>query len=254
MLINRERKRSALIANYWQENSSHGIPWHIYSRPVCSSTETDLSRWLYERPFIGNSLHPRAFIADRQTNGKGQRGRIWQSPQGGVWISAALPYLGKNQSVGLFGLAVAFAMTERLERRKIPVQIKWPNDLLVSGKKLAGFLPSLIFRGQSLKLARIGIGLNVSNKVPLNGISLAKILEPNQCHVYKWAGEVLLAIDRAMDLFEQEESFHLEAEKRLWSKEVVDPSSGDIWEIDGLDITGALKLKNNNKQMVWTRW
>ena len=254
MLINKERKRSALIANYWQEKSSTGIAWQLCWKPVCSSTESYLSRWLFEKPFTEDNQHPRAFIAGRQTHGKGQRGRVWLSPKGGVWISAALPFLGHKQSTGLFGLAVAFAMAERLESKKIPVQIKWPNDLLVFGKKLAGFLPGLIHRGQSLKLARVGIGLNVNNKVPDNGISLSKLLEPNQCHPCEWAGEVLLALDRAMELFEKEEFFYLEAQKRLWSKEVVDPNSGDIWEIEGLDKSGALKLKKDNEKMILTRW
>tara|TARA_Y100001968_G_scaffold42730_7_gene32834 strand:+ start:5001 stop:5762 length:762 start_codon:yes stop_codon:yes gene_type:complete len=252
MLSNKPTTRSAIIANYWQRNSSGGIPWQLYWKPVCASTEIDLSRWLSEKPLKG--INPRAFISDRQVYGKGQRGRLWQSPKGGVWISAALPCNGYTNSVGLLGLAVAFTLAERLESKRISVQIKWPNDLLVSGKKLAGILPSLIYRGHSLKLARVGIGMNIVNKVPKDGISLATILGHSSCCTSDWAGEILLALDRVMNLFEQEELFYLEAQKRLWSKEVIDSTSGEVWEVEGLDINGGLKLQKDGKKKVWTRW
>ena len=251
-MSNRKNKRSGSIANYWQEKSSSQTPWQLCWKPVCASTEIDLSRWLLEKPF--NGINPRAFISDRQIYGKGQRGRYWQSPNGGVWLSAALPCLGEKQSVGLFGLAVALAMAERLESRKIPVKIKWPNDLLVFGRKLAGLLPSLVYRGKSMRLARVGIGLNVANKVPTNGISLAQILDPQRCCPMTWAGEVLLALERAIDFFDQEEFFYLEAQKRLWAKEFIDPCSREVYEIEGLDLSGALKLRKGKKEILWKRW
>ena len=243
---------AACIANYWQRKSVGSIPWQICWKPVCASTEIDLSRWIDQKPLRGKT--PRAVISDRQTHGKGQRGRFWQSPEGGIWISAAFPCLGKKQSVGLFGLAVAFALVERLETKKISAQIKWPNDLLVQGKKLAGILPSVISRGQSNRVARVGIGLNVANKTPPQGISIAEILNYRECDRTLWAGEVLLALDRAKYFFEQEESFYLKAQERLWSEKVVDPKTGEIWEIDGLDISGGLKLHKDGKKTIWIRW
>ena len=80
------------------------------------------------------------------------------SPRGGLWISAALPWQGRPPaSAMLIGLAVATVLAERLERRGLEVAIKWPNDLLVNGRKLAGLLPRLVQRGSTLRLVRIGI-------------------------------------------------------------------------------------------------
>ena len=76
----------------------------------------------------------------------------------------------------LYGLAVALALVERIERIGINVNIKWPNDLLVDGQKLAGILPRLLFRGGKLRLLRVGVGLNVFNNVPKEGISLKQII------------------------------------------------------------------------------
>ena len=61
---------------------------------------------------------------------------------------------------------MALALVERIERIGVNVNIKWPNDLLVDGQKLAGILPRLFFRGGTLRLLRVGVGLNVFNNVP----------------------------------------------------------------------------------------
>ena len=154
-------KGAGIVAHSWRNRSRGGMPWHLRWKPVCASTESVLSDWLRDKPFLENQ--PRAFIAARQTHGRGQRGKVWHSPEGGVWISAAIPWSKQNNSACLMGLAVAVALAERLENCSVPVKIKWPNDLLVEGRKLAGLLPSLIHRGGKIRLARIGLGLNVRN-------------------------------------------------------------------------------------------
>ena len=146
---------AAAIAHLLRTKPGFSRPWKLRWKPVCASTENDLSDWLMEKPFEDEL--PRALIAARQTHSTGQRGRIWQSPLGGVWISAAIPLSGQK-SAGLLGLAVAVAMAQRLERYSVPVQIKWPNDLMIGDRKLAGFLPRLVYRGKILRFGRIGLG------------------------------------------------------------------------------------------------
>ena len=77
---------AAGVAYKWRVKSFGKRPWNLRWKPVCASTERDLSEWLKEKPL--KSHFPRAVIAARQTAGVGQRGRIWQAPIGGVWISA----------------------------------------------------------------------------------------------------------------------------------------------------------------------
>tara|TARA_Y100001968_G_scaffold292816_2_gene298315 strand:- start:4966 stop:5727 length:762 start_codon:yes stop_codon:yes gene_type:complete len=252
MLINKQLRGAGSVAKYCYQRSIRNTPWKLRWAPVCSSTEINLSKWLDSNPVLGSQ--PRAFIAGRQKHGKGQRGRLWKSPQGGVWLSAALPIYGSKNSVGLFGLAVALSVAERLEAKQIPVKIKWPNDLLVFDQKLAGFLPRLIYRGESLKFARVGIGMNIRNKVPPGGISLAEILGTKNCYPAEWTAEVLLALEKVINLLENNESIYLEAEKRLWDNKVIDPKSGELLDIEGLDIRGALKLRKGNKTIIWNRW
>ena len=156
---------AGLIAHLLRSVSSEKKFWNIRCLPVCASTETSISQWINDQPFCDK--RPRALFADRQHFGQGQRGRVWYSPKGGIWCSAAIPLFLEKHSTGIFGLAVAVALAKRLENSGISLQIKWPNDLLVKNKKVAGFLPRLVYRGSSLKMARIGIGLNVYNNVPI---------------------------------------------------------------------------------------
>tara|TARA_Y100001968_G_scaffold311105_1_gene332811 strand:+ start:20243 stop:21004 length:762 start_codon:yes stop_codon:yes gene_type:complete len=241
-----------VVASYLQSQSSRRSYWKLRWKPVCASTEIELSRWLAGQPCLGN--YPRAIIAARQKHGKGQRGRYWQSPLGGVWVSAALPDFREQQSIGLFGLAIALSFSERLERMHIPVKIKWPNDLMVCEKKLAGFLPRLIYRGGTLRLACIGVGMNVFNSVPAGGIALSQILKPVQCSLAFWTAEVLLALERAVELTNENNSLCFQVEKRLWANEVIDSKTGKKWLVDGLDKKGALKLSRQGEQIIWSRW
>ena len=245
-------KGAAQLAHLWRRNSIAKKPWQLRWKPVCASTEIELSSWLREKPFKG--LTPRAFFAARQTSGKGQYGRHWHSPVGGVWISAAIPISDKTKSPGLLGLAVAVALAHRLERFRIPVQIKWPNDLLVGGRKLAGFLPRLIHRGDTLRLGRIGLGLNVCNRVPRGAIALTEIIDPRHCNQQSWSVEVLYALDEAVDLIAKGNYVCLEAERILWARTIKDPLSGETCLIEGLNNEGALKLRKGSCKIIWNRW
>ncbi len=245
-------KGGGVFAHHWRKKSLTSRPWSLRWKSVCASTEKDLSNWLREKPLCG--ALPRAIIAARQTNGFGQRGRIWEAPAGGVWISAAFPLPNKKKSAGILGLAIAVALSHRLEMNNIPVQIKWPNDLLVYKKKLAGLLPRVIHRGNSVRFGRVGLGLNVCNRVPFGGIRLSEILKSKKCQPFLWTAEVLLALDQAMEIVRDEEFVRLEAERLLWAKEFIDPKSGDKFFIDGLDLNGGLKVNNGSSQVVWNRW
>ena len=164
-----------LIYRYHKLNHPSPRSWRLILKPICASTEIELSNWIAEKPVKQNQLI--AVFSSCQRFGQGQAGRIWHAPKGGVWVSAAIKREGSwENNSQLYGLAVALALVERIERIGVNVQIKWPNDLLVDGQKLAGILPKLFFRGGKLRLLRVGVGLNVFNNVPKEGISLKQII------------------------------------------------------------------------------
>ena len=147
-------------------------------------------------------------------------------------------------------LAVALALVERIELIGIDVKIKWPNDLLVDGQKLSGILPRLFFRGEKLRLLRVGVGLNVFNNVPKEGISLKQIIGDKMMNINFWSSEVLLAIDRSLDLLHNKKFLCSQVEQRLWSRKYIDKETGLKWDIKSIDSGGRLILFKEDKVKV----
>jgi len=105
-------------------------------------------------------------IAGKQTAGRGRFGRSFDSQSGGLYMSLShRPALPPEQSLHLTALA-ALAICDAVQKLcNIKVEIKWPNDLLVNGKKFCGILTEAVFTGGGYFLV-IGIGINVSNPLP----------------------------------------------------------------------------------------
>ncbi|CAN5716730.1 biotin--[acetyl-CoA-carboxylase] ligase [soil metagenome] len=101
-------------------------------------------------------------IAEMQTAGRGRAGRVWHSVRGGV-LTFSLAWHFPQATQALLGLplAVGVAVAETLLGLGVPVSLKWPNDILKEGKKLAGILIETATAGQGGSWAVIGIGLNL---------------------------------------------------------------------------------------------
>ncbi|MDD2309999.1 MAG: biotin--[acetyl-CoA-carboxylase] ligase [Desulfuromonadaceae bacterium] len=103
-------------------------------------------------------------LADSQTGGKGRRGRVWSSPAGvNLYCSVILrPSIMPQEAPQLtFLSAVAAARAIELTTKLIP-EIKWPNDLLISGKKVAGLLNEMSAETDGINFVILGIGVNLN--------------------------------------------------------------------------------------------
>ena len=115
-------------------------------------------------------------IAAQQVAGRGQWGREWQSPLGGLYLSIALaPDLPVENSAQLT-LCSAWGIAIALRHYGIPVQLKWPNDLVLLGRKLGGILTETRIQQGQITKAVIGVGINWANPVPETGINLQDFL------------------------------------------------------------------------------
>jgi BirA family biotin operon repressor/biotin-[acetyl-CoA-carboxylase] ligase len=125
-------------------------------------------------------------IALTQTAGRGQWGRQWSSPAGGLYLSATLnPDLPVEHSAQLT-LCTAWGIAKALREipgqlsgidTQIPMQVKWPNDLVLKGRKLGGILTETRVRQERITRAVVGVGINWTNLVPETGINLKSYLE-----------------------------------------------------------------------------
>lgn len=106
------------------------------------------------------------FIAEHQTQGRGRRGNRWFSPPGeNLMLSLVLrpsPNLGSSASPALGGLTLAIGLAVRAAvARQVPAQVKWPNDVLVGDRKIAGVLVESQIQGPALLALVVGVGVNV---------------------------------------------------------------------------------------------
>ena len=104
-------------------------------------------------------------IADQQTAGRGRRDRNWHSSPGdGLYLSVLLLPASSNR-ISLLSLMSAVAVAETLLERSIAgVDIKWPNDVLVNGRKVCGILVESIGTGTGAPRVIAGIGINLNHQ------------------------------------------------------------------------------------------
>lgn len=134
--------------------------------------------------------------AQRQTGGRGTKGRSFVSNEGGVYLSSLRFYdnfLAKDAFKIMSGAAVAVCETLRFYGVK-PV-IKWSNDVLVGGKKICGILIENTLSGDKISSSVVGIGLNVTNALPdeLSGIATTLFLETGRVISVEEVTERLIA-------------------------------------------------------------
>lgn len=114
-------------------------------------------------------------IAAEQQAGRGQWGRQWQSPPGGLYLSLALaPNLAVANS-GQLTLCSAWGIAQALRHYHLPVELKWPNDLVVNKRKLGGILIETRLQQTRIASAVIGVGINWANPTPPSGINLQTV-------------------------------------------------------------------------------
>src|SRR5262245_53462096 len=107
-----------------------------------------------------------AVLAKVQTAGRGRQGRTWLSPPGdGLYLSVILRPAIHPARAGVITLAAAVAVAEILAVDfDIPADIKWPNDVLASGRKISGMLVESATEGSQLQYAIVGIGVNLNHR------------------------------------------------------------------------------------------
>lgn len=113
---------------------------------------------------------PMLITATTQTAGRGRNGRDWQSPRGGIWMSAVWPVRLEPERYMAFPLVVGLAVWEAInevvhrfgtfDSRRL--KIKWPNDILLDDCKVCGILCETVASGSQLTHLVAGVGINVA--------------------------------------------------------------------------------------------
>ncbi|ABR81064.2 MULTISPECIES: bifunctional biotin--[acetyl-CoA-carboxylase] ligase/biotin operon repressor BirA [Pseudomonas aeruginosa group] len=136
--------------------------WPVEILSAIDSTNSEAMRRL-----AAGASTPFVLVAEQQTAGRGRRGRVWISPYGeNLYYSLAVTVRGGARELEGLSLVVGLAVLKVLDLLQVSkAGLKWPNDLLQDGRKIAGILLELSGDPADLCQVVIGIGINVNMKV-----------------------------------------------------------------------------------------
>ncbi|HLH31374.1 MAG TPA: biotin--[acetyl-CoA-carboxylase] ligase, partial [Terriglobia bacterium] len=149
-------------------------------------------------------------IAETQTAGRGRLGRSWHSErEAGIYFSMILFPKAPPSLAPLFTLGTAVAMHNAVERYTgLDIDIKWPNDLLIGGKKFCGILSEIQAEVDLVKTMIIGVGLNANHeKLPPDIADRATSLRMA-------SGRIQSRIEILLEFFEEFENIYMEFERK----------------------------------------
>ncbi len=169
-VIEAKPKTGYRIKEFSGNVSSNTITWglntswlgkEIIHKPTVTSTQ-----FVAHQAARDNKPHGTVVIADEQSSGRGRMDRVWHSKKGkGVWMSIILrpkipPYMAPQLT-----LMTATAIAEVLDQYDdLQPKIKWPNDILIQNKKVAGILTEMQAEQDRIQYVVVGIGLNVNQE------------------------------------------------------------------------------------------
>ncbi|HEX2897298.1 MAG TPA: biotin--[acetyl-CoA-carboxylase] ligase [candidate division Zixibacteria bacterium] len=194
----------------------------IHSFNTVKSTN-DIAHQLAEKGAVEGTI----ITAEKQTLGKGRLGRSWHSPEKmGIYVSIILrPKFSPDKAPGL-SIMSALAVAETLISNNIKnVQIKWPNDILINGRKVLGVLTELSAEKNRINYVIVGIGINVrqsENDFPPNIRALAT-------SVKRETGQEILRVELFKQLL-----VNFEKEYALYKKSQLAKSLARIRKISSL--------------------
>lgn len=135
---------------------------------AADSTNEEALRWARRGALTG----PCWFVAARQDKGRGRQGRPWQSAEGNLFASLAMPAFSDALTNGQMSFAAAVAVAETLEALGVAaISCKWPNDVLADGRKLAGILLEMTAQPGQPGWLVVGIGVNIASAPPDDAVA-----------------------------------------------------------------------------------
>ncbi|MDQ3947814.1 MAG: biotin--[acetyl-CoA-carboxylase] ligase, partial [Thermoproteota archaeon] len=131
----------------------------IIYRLTTDSTQ-NLAILLAEKNPSSNGI---VIIAGQQKSGRGRQNRKWLSPMGGIWLSVVLRPRISTLKITLLPFASALAVCDAIKKTtQLNAKLRWPNDVTISGKKVAGILIDISMEAERINYAVVGIGINAN--------------------------------------------------------------------------------------------
>lgn len=136
----------------------------IFGKDIYDYEEVDSTNVVAKKKAREGAETGTVVIADAQTGGKGRLGKVWDSPGGmGIWMSLIVRPEIPPQEVSGMTLVVGLAICQAIRKvTELEAYIKWPNDIVVNGKKVCGILTEMSAEMDRVNYVIVGIGVNVN--------------------------------------------------------------------------------------------
>ncbi len=225
------------VALLSEEKIRRGLETIWAGHPVVFAEEVDSTNRLLMQLAAQGAPHGTLVVAELQTAGRGRRGRDWYSPKGsGIWMSLLLRPEIPAEKTPMLTLVAAMAAYDALAPLAEGCMIKWPNDIVVNGKKVCGILTELGFDAAGSSYVVTGIGVNV------NTPDFAGDLQTVAASLYTETGKVFDRVPIICHLWQAFEKYYelftgagsLEPLKEAYNSRLV--NAGRTVRIEGTDI------------------
>lgn len=228
----------------------------IYYFDAIDSTQT-FAIELSKKPHENGSI----VIAKTQTAGRGRLNRRWESPKGGIWLSILLRPDFDISHVSLFSLATSLALAIAIEKKfKIKPELKWPNDVMINNKKVAGILIDASIETNKIDYLIAGVGINfrintrqVTKKMPKKRYEITTLVKNEEADPVDFIQEFLYQLEIinkkmiAGNIKEIMKEWTYRSSTIGKNVKVVTPTSTTSGKAVAIDENGALLLSVKNK-------
>ncbi|GKX28359.1 bifunctional ligase/repressor BirA [Vallitalea longa] len=194
-----------------EEELHYNLNTNVIGNKIISYDSVDSTNQQAKKLALEGAGEGTVVIAEEQTAGKGRRGKNWVSPpKTGIWMSIILRPDIMPENASMLTLVAGLAVCKAIrEITSLEASIKWPNDIVVSGKKICGLLTEMNSEIDYVNFVVVGIGINVNiEEFPpeLDKMATSLMIEGNQIYKRK------RIINKTLEIFEVYYKKYLETE------------------------------------------
>ena len=185
-----------------------GLETELIGKDIEYFKETESTNTI-AREIAGSVDEGTVVIAESQTGGRGRLGRKWISPEGGIWFSIILKPKIQPVHAPRITLLAGVAVAKTISTYGLEARIKWPNDVLISGKKVCGILTEIEAEMDLIDYCVVGIGIDAN----VDTESFPEEIRQNSTSLKKELGHEIARVEFVQKLLSEFESLYLKFQK-----------------------------------------
>jgi BirA family biotin operon repressor/biotin-[acetyl-CoA-carboxylase] ligase len=185
-----------------------GLKTQIIGRDIQYFKETESTN-IIAREIAGSVEEGTVVIAESQTGGRGRMGRKWISPEGGIWLSIIIKPKIQPLYASRITLLAGVSVAKTIRSYGLPAKIKWPNDVLINGKKVCGILTEIEAEIDLIEFCVVGIGIDAN----VDTESFPEEARETSTSLKKELGSGINRVEFVQKLLEEFESLYLKFQR-----------------------------------------